>query len=158
MKRILFVCTGNTCRSPMAEAIFKDRMPAFWRGQVEALSAGTSAWDGEPASRYAVEVLAEKGIDLSSHRSRMLTGEMVRSSDLIVAMESKHRDAVLRLDPSASSKVLLLGSLDEHRDDADIEDPIGSGRDRYEATRDELFGLVDLLMDYVAERFEMRGG
>jgi len=157
MKKVLFVCTGNTCRSPMAEAIFGERMPAFWKGRIGISSAGTSAWDGEPASRYAVEVLEEKGIDMSKHRSRMLTAEMVKESDLIVVMERRHRDAVLRLDPSAASRLLLLGELDPARKNVDIEDPIGGGREAYETTRNELMHLVDLLADHVSKRFEMDG-
>ena len=151
MKRILFVCTGNSCRSPMAEAIFRDILPADWRGRVEISSAGTAAWDGQPASPLAVEVLRDAGIDLSRHRARMLTRDMIENADLIVAMEFYHRDTIGRIAPDAGRPILILGELDEDRPSPDIDDPIGGDRAVYEQTSEELRGLLTRLIEYSAD-------
>lgn len=129
---LLVVCTGNTCRSPMAEAILRrllaeklgcseDELPD--RGyHVE--SAGVSATDGIPASGPAVQVMGARGLDLSTHRSSALTLEVVHRADYIFAMTAGHRDAVLRLAPSTADRCRPLG-------DKDIEDPIGGDETVY---------------------------
>ena len=117
-KNILFVCTGNSCRSVMAEGLFrhlvKGREKSFLIG-----SAGTNALDGYEASEQAVQVMKKEGIDVSNHRSRRLTSAMVRSADKIFVMETRHREAILQAWPEASEKVHLLSS-------AEVPDPIGS--------------------------------
>ena len=87
--KLLFVCTGNTCRSPLAEAIAR-RIAAERSLGVEAGSAGTSAWEGSPASDVSLLVGIERGLDLNAHRSRKLTRELVEGSDLIIAMGPHH--------------------------------------------------------------------
>src|SRR5215813_12949914 len=92
--KLLFVCTGNTCRSPLAEAIA--RKISIERGlqDVEAASAGTSAWDGAPASDGALLVGMERNMDLSSHRAQTLTRELVKDSDLVLAMGPHHLERI----------------------------------------------------------------
>ena len=104
--KLLFVCTGNTCRSPLAEAIA--RKVAIERGlpDVEASSAGTSAWDGASASDGALLVGMERHLDLSSHRSRQLTRAIVAESDLIFTMGPHHLERVEAL--GARGKAFLL--------------------------------------------------
>ena len=153
MKRLLFVCTGNTCRSPTAEALFKSRMPASWRCGFDAASAGTSAWEGQPASPLAVEVLADIGVDLSGHRAKRLTGELVDASDLIVVMAGEHGEAVRAMNSSAADRVIPLGGLDPCRIEPDVRDPIGGSREIYVESRDEIEGLVLRLIDYLADKY-----
>ena len=155
MNKIVFICTGNTCRSPMAEAILRSRLPDALKDKFEISSAGVFAWDGEPASSQAIKVLEEIGIDLSGHRARRMTEEITRDAALVVAMTEAHRLQVLADSPSAESKVILLGSLDGSRNDADIADPIGGSKDVFTAARDEIAELVDRLIDYLFERFEI---
>jgi protein-tyrosine phosphatase len=140
----------------MAEALMKVMMPTAWREELGISSAGTAAWAGGPASAYAVEVVWERGADLSNHEARQLTGELLEESDLIVAMEEKHRAAVLELDPGAQSKVILLGQLDREREPPDVADPIGGDRDTYVRTRDEIDQLLVRLIDYVADKFGLK--
>jgi len=133
LKRILFVCSGNTCRSPLAEAIAKNLLPARTGFEVDIASAGTSALEGSPASGFSLEVASDHGLDLSNHRARVLDRALVRSADLIVTMGVRHRDTVGTLDPDALEYTYLLTNFSDHLH-GEIPDPIGSGRDMYERT------------------------
>jgi protein-tyrosine-phosphatase len=134
MFRILFVCTGNTCRSPMAEGILGALLNEDFAGRVEIASAGVSAGEAFPASENAMRVSNKRGIDLSGHRSRRLTCEMVRDSDLILVMEYVHLEEVRRLCPErASDTALLTGLAESNRQPlAEIPDPIGGPQERYQ--------------------------
>lgn len=139
----------------MAEALLRARMPASWRDEVEISSAGILAWEGQPASETAVDVLSDIGIDLSAHRARRLTEEMVASADFLVVMMEEHARAIHELDPSASGKVLMLGELDPERETADIYDPIAGDRDVYAASRDEIDRLVSRLIRHISDKFNI---
>ena len=127
MKNILFVCTGNSCRSVMAEGLFKKFVEGR-SGKFSVSSAGISAVDGFPATEETVRVMREAGADVSNHQSRRLTLEMIKSADKIFVMERFHKDWVLRLAPEADDKVMLLTEYSKKGDgfaaEIDIPDPI----------------------------------
>lgn len=146
MKTVLFICTGNVCRSPMAEGIFRHAVKG--RGNYRVLSAGLGAMEGQPPSVYAVQAVRELGIDISSQRSRMLTPELAEQADYIFGMTHSHVDTVMLLYPNAAEKTFLLREFDETLDqfEKDISDPIGGSYDVYSNCRDQIEqGIVSLL-------------
>jgi glycine hydroxymethyltransferase len=146
MKTILFICTGNVCRSPMAEALF--RQATIGRGDFRVLSAGLGALDGQPPTAHSVAAMRELDVDISGQRSRMLTADLVRSADFIFGMTHGHVDAVALLYPAAAEKTFLLREFDETLDafERDIADPIGSPYDVYVHCRDQIEqGIASLL-------------
>src|ERR1041385_8140037 len=146
MKTILFVCTGNVCRSPMAEGLFRHAVKG--RPDFCVLSAGVGAIDGQPPSVYAVQALRELGIDISQQRSRMLTAEVVNQADYIFGMTHGHVDAINLLYPQAAEKTFLLREFDETLDvfEKDISDPIGGSYEIYLDCRDQIEqGIASIL-------------
>src|SRR5664279_6259993 len=146
MKTILFVCTGNVCRSPMAEGIFRQAVQG--RDDYRVTSAGLGAAEGAPPSAYAVQAVKELGIDISGLRSRMLTAELVQQADYIFGMTHSHLDTVAMLYPQAAEKTFLLREFDETLDafDKDISDPIGGSYEVYLNCRDQIEqGIASLL-------------
>jgi RpiB/LacA/LacB family sugar-phosphate isomerase len=146
MKTILFICTGNVCRSPMAEALF--RREAQGRGAFRALSAGLGAMDGQPPTVHSVEAMRKLGVDISEQRSRMLTADLVRQADYIFGMTHSHVDTVALLYPQAAEKTFLLREFDDTLEsfEKDIGDPIGSSYEVYEECRDQIEqGIASLL-------------
>lgn len=135
--RLLFVCTGNTCRSPMAEVLA--RQEAIERGMqdVEVASAGTSAWDGAPASDGALLVALERNLDLTSHRAQALTTELVAAADAIFAMGPSHLERAEALGGEGKSH-LLTAYAAGMATGRPISDPFGGDLVNYRETAAEL--------------------
>jgi protein-tyrosine phosphatase len=142
---ILFVCSGNTCRSPMAEAIARQylaekfKVPAddLERTGYQVVSAGSYAMPGAKATPQAVDAVKNMGIDLSKHRSRALSVELIHQADVIYTMGAGHARAVAAMVPSATTK---LNMLDPEKD---IEDPIGGDLSLYAEVADQIKALVE---------------
>jgi tRNA threonylcarbamoyl adenosine modification protein (Sua5/YciO/YrdC/YwlC family) len=133
---VLFVCTGNTCRSPMAEALARHWLGGNPEWEVE--SAGVSAVPGQRASEGAITVMEEKKIDLSGHRSRPLTQAQIDAADLVVVMTEAHKSGVLGRFPGAAGRVVLLNDFNPRRAGEDVPDPFGMKPGVYRTIRDEI--------------------
>ena len=156
--RVLFVCTGNTCRSPVAEGILKKL--CFERGinEIEVRSCGTMAALGSTVPPIALEVAKRKKVDLSGHRSAPLTKELIEDSDVILGMDDSHVERVCELVPGAKARAFLLsefcgGSAPLRRE---IIDPAGGQGRAYEESFTRIENLVDkslgLLIRMVREK------
>jgi glycine hydroxymethyltransferase len=134
LKNILFVCTGNVCRSPMAEGLFRHMVAN--RPDIRVRSAGVSTFPGQAPSPHAIEVLAGLRIDISKLRSLPLSDELVREASCIIAMTRSHIESIHYVFPEAAEKTFLLREFEDYAPSLDVSDPIGLGREAYEETRD----------------------
>lgn len=130
MDNIIFICTGNTCRSPMAEGLFRAHGGEEKTG-LAAVSAGLFTQDGIPASENAVTAAKELGADISAHRSRMLTRGMAQSARYLVCMTGAHYDRVCELFPDCADKVFTLTQRD-------VSDPFGGDLETYRRAASEI--------------------
>ena len=143
---ILFVCTGNTCRSPMAEGIFRKYLAEKLQCNVDDLdkmgykvnSAGIIGSSGFPASAEAVIACAAMGVDIKAHRNKALSNELIKESDIVFAMERIHRDRVIALEPEAANRCLLLAG------DTGVPDPIGQSQQFYNSCAKLIEGAVQI--------------
>ncbi|HEU5171205.1 MAG TPA: low molecular weight protein arginine phosphatase [Gemmatimonadales bacterium] len=136
---ILLVCTGNTCRSPVAEALLRAALST--RSSLSVASAGTGAWEGAPVSEGAYLVGLEHGLDLSGHRARMLTRDLVAAADLVLTMSRHHAARVADL--GGGDRVHLLGEFAGRAGpEGEVSDPFGGDLDDYRRTYAELEELA----------------
>ncbi|EOP47884.1 protein tyrosine phosphatase [Bacillus cereus VDM053] len=140
MKRVLFVCTGNTCRSPMAEALLRHH----GGDKFEVQSAGVFAYPGSDASIFAKEALAEKGISID-HAAQQVNEALLDWADIVVTMTENHKQIVLGHFPSVEKKLNTLYGLTEGIG-KDISDPFGGSLSIYKETLDEMEKLVQTLL------------
>jgi protein-tyrosine phosphatase len=178
MSGILVVCTGNVCRSPMAEGFLRAALVERLGDDAPVVrSAGTAGWEGAGATNEAIEASAERGVDIAAHRARMLDLALVREADLVLCMAAEHRRAVASLDPGAGERTFTIaelvrlleahgtdGTVPEriaaaaasrngfHDDDPDVRDPLGDPIEGYREVAGELVDLTGRLADALARR------
>ena len=150
MKNLIFVCTGNTCRSPMAEGLLKHMLGPNCGWEIS--SAGVCAANGFPASPNAVEAMREKGMNIDAHCSRHLSPELIEAADLLITMTQGHRDAIVDIAPESAGKVFLLKSFGIPQSITDIYDPVGEALDVYRRVRDEIDAALPDLILYMMEK------
>ncbi len=142
MKRVLIVCTANICRSPMATGLLRARFQQDGLDdQVLVSSAGVYGLDGSPASQPGVEVLAERGIDISDHRARTTSERDIAEADLVLVMEEAHRRTLFYSYPHLLGKIFLLSEMSGNY--GDVQDPYRKPKEEYERTVDELARLIE---------------
>jgi len=146
---LLFVCSGNSCRSPMADGIIKTMLDEKF---VQIKSAGTAAMDGLPASENARIVVKEFGGDISNHQTRYLTKEQVDEADLILVMEYKHYETVLELAPDATIKTFLLKEYKRRTKHNEVSDPVGKELDVYRNTSLEMYPSLKFVAEDIKRR------
>ena len=141
IKRILILCIGNICRSPMAEGLMKRALPDY-----EVTSAGLGALVGQPADSHAIALMLEQGIDITAHRARQLESWMAAAADLVLVMDTEQKDHLVMQYPLYRGKTFRLGEVGQY----DIADPYRQGLDTFRAAA----GLVEQGVDAWAERIK----
>ena len=154
MKHVLLICTGNVCRTPMALGILRQRIAqAGLDDQIEVSSAGVFGLDGSPASGPGVEVMADRGIDISDHVAHTVTQQDVAQADLVLVMEEGHRRSLFYDHPQYLAKVFLLSEMSG--DYGDVEDPYRRPKAEYERCADRLTLLIDQGFPNILRRLEV---
>lgn len=155
--RVLFVCTGNTCRSPMAEGIASRMADERALRDLTFASAGTSAWEGAPASDGALLVAMERGIDLNLHRAQVLTRELVEGADLILVMSPHHRERAVVLGGEGRTH-LLTDYSGRSAEGRAVMDPFGGDLETYRQTFDELATEITRVFERILVERQDSGG
>lgn len=147
---IAIVCTGNTCRSPMAETLLRDLLHKRFGSEdvARVISAGVAAGRGSGASPQSVEVMGRLGLDLTGHSSQPLDDPLMSMADLVLTMTRRHRDAILAAWPDRKDRVFTL-----RRDGGDVSDPVGMPVDVYEQCADQIREELEKWLDSIDDDF-----
>ncbi len=147
---VLFVCTGNTCRSPMAMGLLETLIePRF--AQID--SAGTAAISGLPPAQFAIDIVKEFGGSIENYQTKYLSCELIEWADLILVMEQKHYNAVLELLPRSKAKLFFLRAYKKNGEEREVPDPVGRGRSAYERVAKIMLPSLKKVAQDIKNRF-----
>ncbi|RMH15636.1 MAG: low molecular weight protein arginine phosphatase [Acidobacteria bacterium] len=149
MPRVLFVCTANICRSPVAAAILRHLLEGRGYRGWQVASGGTLAMPGLEATPHSIEVLAERGLDLGEHRAQRVEAEDVKRADLVLCMESGHAEALRIENPGERRKIFLLTEMIGRHEN--VADPYGGPKEWYEIMADQLSELIERGLPRIVE-------
>jgi len=150
IKKILFVCLGNLCRSPMAEYMLRDRLESKGNTDIKISSGGFLDQTGARVPKEIHNLMHEAGIDISAHRSSPVNIERIRESDLIIVMEMRQRDVLARQCPEDVSRIFLLSQFDkQNHEERDISDPMGETTSYYQTCFNEIRIFVEGLTELI---------
>jgi low molecular weight protein-tyrosine phosphatase len=151
---ILTVCTGNICRSPMAEGMLQHFMPDQFREIVRVSSAGTDALHGNQATVFAIQAMEQYGIDIFDHRAKRLNRSLVAGADLILAMEQYHLKIIRGMHLFGAGKAHLMGRFDSVDKPYDVPDPMGGELDLYLESAVLIKNCLGGIYSYLGERID----
>jgi protein-tyrosine-phosphatase len=157
--KILFVCTGNTCRSPMAEALFNNAvLHSSLPYRVVSSSSGLHAVRGDRVSPEVLSLLSQEGLDLSEHSARQLNQTLVEDSDLILVMAGTHKHELCSIFPDAVNKTYLLKEFaGEDHAPGDITDPLGQGLEKYQQVLEEIRQCIKKIISKMEDSLHESG-
>lgn len=149
-KRIIFVCSGNSCRSVMAQALLQKKLRERNRADIEVLSAGITVMAQREASAETQELLKEEGLDVSGHRAQRVQAKMLKGADLILVMERLHEERLAAADPSLRGRIYLLKEFSQFTNrGVEVQDPMGCGMQVYRDTFIDIKESINRLIDLI---------
>ena len=150
IKKILFICLGNLCRSPMAECLLRTRLESKGKRDIQISSAGFLDQTGFCSPEEIRVVMDEAGIDVSLHRSSPATEEKIREADLIIVMEKRQREYLCRQFPDEAYRIFMLSQFDyQNPEERDVTDPMGQALPLYKDCFNEIKALVEGLTEHI---------
>lgn len=158
IRSILVVCTGNICRSPMAEGVLKEAFRAHGLGHIRIESTGTFGWDTEPPTPPAVQACKETGLDIAELRSCPINGDMVDDADLILAMEENHLETIREWFRPEGAKLRLLGDFHPEEPGMEIPDPYRKSVRHYRKVLERIRQCTDGLVRHLKEQGQAEPG